>query len=200
MRRVPVIPTLIVALAVAVMIALGLWQLLDRRPKKEAFLRQLATNPTRPPIAWPREPDDTLLFRRTGATCLPPIATRLAGAGSRGYRIIATCATGVEGPGLDVQLGTTRDPNATVAWGGGAVSGFISHKPDGRSVIASLFDRRSPGFMIIADRPAAGLAPNAPADVDSVPNSHLAYAGQWFAFAGIAAVIYGLALRRRRRG
>jgi len=35
-RRFPVLPTLLVALAVAAMIALGLWQLLDRLPKKEA--------------------------------------------------------------------------------------------------------------------------------------------------------------------
>jgi surfeit locus 1 family protein len=32
-----------------------------------------------------------------------------------------------------------------------------------------------------------------------VPNNHLAYAVQWFLFAGVAAVIYALALRRRTR-
>ena len=32
-RRIPVVPTIVVALAVAAMIALGLWQLLDRLPK-----------------------------------------------------------------------------------------------------------------------------------------------------------------------
>lgn len=204
MKRIPVIPTIVVALAVAVMIALGLWQLLDRRPKKEAFLRQLATNPAQPPIAWPRQPDDTLLFRRTGALCREPVSTRIAGAGSRGYRIIATCrpeieGSGIEGPGLQVQLGTTRDPNATVAWRGGAVTGYISRQPDTRSIIAALFDRTPTGFMIVADRAPAGLTANAPANIDSVPNSHLAYAGQWFAFAAIASVIYTLALRRRVR-
>ncbi|MCE3544054.1 SURF1 family protein, partial [Escherichia coli] len=63
----PLSPTMIVALAVAAMIGLGLWQLLDRWPKKEAYLAQLAQNPARPPIAFPRLPDDTLLFRRTSA-------------------------------------------------------------------------------------------------------------------------------------
>ena len=36
-------------------------------------------------------------------------------------------------------------------------------------------------------------------DPGDLPNNHLAYAGQWFLFALAAAVIYVLALRRRRR-
>jgi len=34
--------------------------------------------------------------------------------------------------------------------------------------------------------------------VGDIPNNHLAYAVQWFLFAGIAGVIYALALKRRR--
>ena len=109
-RRFPVLPTLLVALAVAAMIALGLWQLLDRLPKKEAFLAQLAANPARPPMAFPSLPDETLLFRRATGVCLEPTAIRLAGAGKAGFRVIADCRTGAEGPGMIVQLGTTRDP------------------------------------------------------------------------------------------
>ena len=36
-------------------------------------------------------------------------------------------------------------------------------------------------------------------DLASVPNNHFAYAIQWFLFAGIALLIYGLALRKRLR-
>ena len=197
MRRVPIVPTIVVAVAVAAMIALGLWQLVDRLPKKEAFLAQLAANPARPPIAFPRTPDDRLLFRRTSGVCLQPVSIKLAGAGASGYRAIARCRTGAEGPGMIVQLGTTRDPNAKVAWAGGPVAGFISHAPDGRSLIGSLFDRRPQDMLLVAATPPAGLAPNGRPDIASVPNNHLAYGVQWFLFAGIASVIYVLAVVRR---
>jgi cytochrome oxidase assembly protein ShyY1 len=36
-----------------------------------------------------------------------------------------------------------------------------------------------------------------PPNPEDVPNNHLSYAVQWFAFAGIAAGIYLLAVRRR---
>jgi len=193
MRRPPLLPTLVVGLAVAAMIALGLWQLLDRLPRKEAFLAQLAANPARPPVAFPRKADERLLFRRSGATCAPPVAVRLAGAGAAGYRAIATCRDG-----MTVQLGTTRDPKARVRWAGGAVAGRIGQAPDGRSLIGSLVDHAPPKPMLIAAPPLAGLSPNAVPTADTIPNNHLAYAGQWFFFAGVAATIYVLALRRRR--
>ncbi len=203
-RRIPVIPTILVTLAIAAMIGLGLWQLLDRLPKKEAFLAQLAANPAKPPMAFPRIPDETLLFRRASGLCLQPTAIKLAGAGKSGFRAIAECRTGAEGPGMIVQLGTTRDPMAKIAWTGGEVSGYISHAPDGRSLIGSLFDHTPQRLMLVADTPPSnitgpGLNPNGKPDIASVPNNHLAYAGQWFFFAAIAAIIYTLALRRRPR-
>jgi surfeit locus 1 family protein len=197
--QIPLIPTILVTLAIAAMIALGLWQLLDRLPKKEAFLVQLAANPAKPPMAFPRIPDETLLFRRASGLCLQPTEIKLAGAGKSGFRAIAECRTGAEGPGMIVQLGTTRDPMAKIVWTGGAVSGFISHAPDGRSLIRSLFDHSPQRLMLVVDKPLAGLNPNGQPDIASVPNNHLAYAGQWFFFAAIAAIIYTLALRRRPR-
>jgi surfeit locus 1 family protein len=192
-RRLPVLPTLLVGIAVAAMIALGLWQLLDRRPRKLAFLEQLAGNPTLPPVAFPRTPDERLLFRRSTATCPAPVAVRLAGAGAAGFRAIATCAGG-----LTVQLGTTRDPKARVNWAGGTATGYIGHAPDGRSLIGAALHPQPPQPMLIATPPLAGLDANAPPDVESVPNNHLAYGMQWFFFAGVATVIYLLAVRRRR--
>lgn len=192
-RRIPIIPTVVVALAVAAMIALGLWQLLDRLPKKEAFLAQLAGNPTKPAVDFPRSIDDRLLFRHSSIDCRDPRDQQLAGAGGAGYRVIVRCAGGVA-----VQLGTTRDPKASVAWLGGRIDGYISHAPDSRALIATLFDHRPQEMMLIAAAPPAGLAANRPPDLSAIPNSHLAYAGQWFFFAVIASVIYALALRRRR--
>ena len=196
--KLPLWPTVVVGLAVAAMIGLGLWQLLDRLPEKEAYLAQLARNPARPEMAFPRVADDSVVFRRARATCLEPVSIDRAGAGKAGYRLIATCRTGIEGPGLLVQLGTTRDPNGTTAWKGGEVAGYISHAPDSRPLLATLFDRAPKPLMLVADTPPPGLAANERPNLDAVPNNHLAYAVQWFFFAGVAALIYLLALRRRR--
>jgi surfeit locus 1 family protein len=197
-KRIPIVPTIVVALAIAAMVALGLWQLLERRPQKEAFLAQLAANPTRPAIAFPRLPDESLLFRRTSAFCLEPVSITRAGAGAAGYRVIALCRTGAEGPGLRVQIGTTRDPVGKVAWGGGRVSGWVAHAPDARPLIATVTQPNAVReLMLVADRPAAGLSRNAPPSIESIPNNHLAYAVQWFLFAAVAAIIYVVALRRR---
>ncbi|ATY33277.1 SURF1 family cytochrome oxidase biogenesis protein [Sphingomonas psychrotolerans] len=199
-RRVPLIPTVVVALAVAAMIGLGLWQLVIRKPQKEAALAQLAANPGKPEIAFPRLPDDRLLFRKASGYCVQPVSSRLTGAGSAGFRFIVECRTGGgEGPGMLVQLGTTRDPMAKPVWKGGAVRGTISHAPDGRSMLASLFDRAPKRLLLVADTPAPGLVPNAAPDLSSVPNNHLAYGVQWFLFAAVASVIYILALRWRGR-
>lgn len=193
MRRLPLLPTLLVGLAVAIMIALGFWQL-QRLGEKEAFIARVAANPVRPPVAFPDRPDEALLFRRSTITCRPPLALTRAGAGAAGYRVIAACADGRR-----VQLGTTRDPMTLPTWEGGSVTGWIGHAPDTSPLIASLFSPRVPALMLVADRPRAGLAANRPPDPATILNSHLAYAGQWFFFAAIAAIIYALALRRRVR-
>ncbi|KRC80987.1 SURF1 family cytochrome oxidase biogenesis protein [Sphingomonas sp. Root241] len=199
-RRIPLIPTAIVALAVAAMIGLGLWQLLIRKPQKEAALAQLAANPALPEIAFPRLPDDKLLFRRAHGFCVEPVSGKLTGAGNAGFRFIVECRTGGgEGPGMLVQLGTTRDPMAKPVWKGGEVRGTISHAPDGRSMLGALFDRTPKGLLLVADTPAPSLAPNGTPDLSSVPNNHLAYGVQWFLFALVATVIYVLALRWRGR-
>ena len=198
MKRIPIVSTIVVVLAVAAMIGLGLWQLLDRAPKKEAYIAQLAANPAKPPIAFPEFPDETLLFRRASGRCVEPVGQRLASAGAAGFRLIVECRTGAEGPGMIVQLGTTPDPKFKGRWPGGPVSGFISHAPDSRSLIGSLFDRTPQRLMLVADTPALGLGANGKPDLSSVPNNHLSYAVQWFFFAAIAAVIYVLAVRRRR--
>jgi surfeit locus 1 family protein len=200
MKRLPIIPTILVALAVAAMIGLGIWQL-QRRTEKLAALAVLAANPSKPMIAMPVPAiGDDLLFRRAGAMCLQPISFSTEGAGNAGYRIIAHCKTGAEGPGFVVQIGTTRDVDYKPAWTGGPVTGLISHAPSHEPLIAGLFAKASPKpLLLVADTPAPGLTANGMPSIESIPNNHLAYAVQWFAFAVIALVIYGLALRRRAR-
>ena len=136
-RRLPLIPTIVVAAAVAVMIGLGVWQL-QRAGWKERLLARYARAETLPPIAWPTVPlkaDERPLFRHATGVCLRPIGRRaVAGenrAGESGYAHIIDCATGAEGPGMSVEVGWSRNPNAPVNWAGGPVSGIIV--PDRRS-------------------------------------------------------------------
>jgi cytochrome oxidase assembly protein ShyY1 len=203
-RRLPVVPTILVALAVALMIWLGVWQI-HRLHWKEALLARYAANQHLPTIALPiGSTDDALLFRHATAFCLKPVSwSSEAGRDARGrvgWRQIAHCATGAEGPGFMVQMGIATDPDTRPSWKGGAVSGFITHAPDHAPLIAMALGKGPPDpLMLVADTPAPGLAANAGPDLSTIPNNHLSYAVQWFLFAIVAVVIYGLALRKRWR-
>lgn len=203
MKRLPVVATLFVALAVAAMIGLGVWQL-QRATWKEALIAAYVGNPARPPIAYPRfgpVPAEAM-FRRSSAVCLSVAGWRVeagrSGDGRSGYRHIAECRTGAEGPGLLADMGVATDPKFRPAWTGGPVTGTITTEPDHTSLIARLLGSASilrP--MLVADAPAPGLSASARPSVDSITNNHRGYAVQWFVFAAVAAVIYALALRRR---
>ena len=203
MLRFPLVPTLIVGLAVAAMIGLGAWQL-QRAQWKETLIAEYRGNPARSPIAFPAlgpVPSDAM-FRRSAATCLSVAGWRVeagrTASGRSGYRHIAECRTGAEGPGLLVDLGVDSDPASKPRWTGGPVSGLITTEPDHTSLVARLFGSATVlRPMLVADRPAPGLTASAPPSVDAVTNNHRAYAVQWFVFAAVAALIYGLALKRR---
>lgn len=205
MTRFPVISTLIVALACAAMIGLGLWQL-DRRTEKAALIAIYRANLQKPATVFPRHGPvaDTLLFRKSASFCLKVVnwhteIGRTASGGS-GYRWIAQCSTGAEGPGVLLDMGVTRNPTQKPSWPGGAVTGIITTEPSHQSLFSRIGG--TPQIlrpMLVSDTPAPGLDASAPPAPDDVPNNHLAYAVQWFLFAGVAAIIYALALRRRRR-
>jgi surfeit locus 1 family protein len=193
-RRVPIIPTIIVAAAVALMIGLGVWQL-QRAKWKEGLLQRYAAAEQLPPIIWPTVPlksQELPLFRHATGVCLKPVGRRaIAGenrAGEPGYVQIVYCRTGAEGPGMAVELGWSKDPNAKIAWPGGPVSGII------------VPDRRARMRLIAATAPA-GLEPSRTPDVSSAspitPTIHRGYAATWFALAAAALIIYGLAVRKR---
>lgn len=200
--KLPLFPTILVGLAVAAMIGLGIWQF-DRRGEKAVQLARLSANRDQPAMTFPNPPvGDEHLFRRAGLMCLEVAGwTEQAGrdaSGKSGWRHLADCRTGAEGMSVKVDLGVSSAPGVTPAWKGGPVTGIITHAPDSTPLLASLFGKRPPrNLMLVADAPAPGLSASAPPDPSSVPNNHLAYAVQWFLFAGIAVVIYLLALRRR---
>ena len=119
-RRLPIIPTIVVLAAVAVMIGLGIWQL-QRARWKEGLIHRYAEAERLPPITFPTEPlrDNQLpLFRNATGVCLRIVGQRaVAGenrGGEPGYAHIVDCATGAEGPGMSVEVGWSKDPNAKV--------------------------------------------------------------------------------------
>jgi surfeit locus 1 family protein len=191
-RRLPIIPTIVVAAAVAAMIGLGIWQI-QRAKWKEGLLAQYANADRQPPIVWPTVPlrhDQLPLFRHATGVCLRVVGQRaVAGenrAGEPGYAHIIDCATGVEGPGMSVEVGWSKNPNARVNWAGGPVSGVIA--PDRRTAM-----------RLVAGSAPPGLELSAPPSLSAIPNNHRFYAVQWFAFAAIALLIYALAVRKRRK-
>ncbi|WP_176484598.1 SURF1 family protein [Sphingomonas spermidinifaciens] len=197
-RRVPVLATLVVVLAAAAMVGLGLWQL-QRREAKHALLASFARNAALPERALALPTPDETLFSRVTATCTAPTPpTRSAGrssGGASGYRFLVTCREG-----FVVDLGVASDPRLTPVWTGGFVRGILTRAPDATSFLERLFGARPELKPMIV--PATALAPGLSAsrapDPASVPDNHLAYAVQWFAFAGLALVIYAFALHRRR--
>lgn len=182
--------TLVVAVAVATMVALGFWQL-GRRLEKQAQVERYAQAQARSSdVAWPGRPGqyDKALYRHSRIDCLSvagidPVAGRSA-EGETGWAHVARCRL-ADRSTANVALGWSRDPRSP-AWDGGEVGGFIG--PYGRSV------------KLVAAPPQAGLAQLAAPDPRDVPNNHLSYAVQWFLFALTALVVYVLALRRKWRG
>ncbi len=191
-RRLPIIPTIIVLAVVSACVAAGVWNL--RRAKvHEAQIRSFALATRLPPVSFPTAPkrDEQLPFYRyaTG-NCLHPVGRRTTvgenKAGDPGFAIIIDCATGAEGPGMSVQVGWSKNPNATTPWKGGVVSGVIV--PD-----------KATRLRLVAATPAPGLEPNGPVKpaVSVPPAQNRGYALQFFSFAAIALIIYALAVRKR---
>lgn len=191
-RRWPLVPTIIVAAAVATMIGLGIWQL-QRRDDKLALLETLRAAQGMPPIAWPNAPSSAPLplYRTATGNCLSVADFRTAAGQNRGgdpgFLVIANCRVGAEGPGMAVELGWSKNPNAGRDYKGGLVTGVIA--PD-----------RLSRMRLVAAEPGPGLMASAVPSPDTIPNNHLSYAIQWFLFAAAAALIYVLALRLRQRG
>ena len=189
-RRVPILPTLLVAAAVGVMVWLGFWQL-DRLGEKEAALARYNRSLTMSSEApWPKSAAERemALYRHSHLACAKVTAVdQRAGhsqSGETGWAHIAHCVL-PDGSAADVALGWSTDPR-TVTWQGGEVTGFVG--PSGKSDV-----------RLVAAPPQAGLTQLAAPDPRDVPNNHLSYAVQWFLFAATALVIYALALRKRWR-
>ena len=176
------------------MVWLGVWQL-QRARWKEGYSRvtpmprSFRRSPSRP---LPIHTDQLPLFRYATGLCLRSAGSarspvRIA-EGEPGYVHIVQCATGAEGPGMSVEVGWSKDPNAKVNWPGGLVSGII------------VPDRVSRIRLVAASAPP-GLEPSKTPDVSTAsaitPAGHRGYAATWFALAVVALAVYGVAVRKR---
>ncbi len=117
-RRLPIIPTIVVLAAVALLMRLGFWQI-SQAHKKERLLTQYAQAENLPPIAFPTTavPDAQLpLYRHATGMCQRVVSQRAqAGenaAGEPGYVHIVDCARGSTPP-LSVELGWSKYPIAS---------------------------------------------------------------------------------------
>jgi len=190
-RVIPIIGTLLVLAAVAIMVALGIWQL-QRAEWKDGLLATYAAAADQPAIAYPMvsTDDDPPYFRSSSVNCLEVVSWRSTSgrnvSGQSGWAHIAQCKTGGgEGPGAQIVAGWSTTPDNPEGEGG-TVDGIIA--PDTQNII-----------RLVATEPVAGLQQSQPPSIDDIPNNHMAYAVQWFLFAGIALIIYLLALRGRNK-
>ena len=201
-RRIPLVSTIVVLLAALLMVRLGVWQL-HRRDEKEALLARYAANQAKPPLSFAAlfPVRDDALYRRTSAYCLSVTGGRASAGrardGTSGFRHIAACRTGAEGPGIAVDVGISQSPDPP-RWTGGPVRGRLTWVPMAAPLVMRLFAAPpAPSPMIVSEAAAPDLAPSQQPDSATIPNNHLSYAVQWFIFAALALVIYGILLWRR---
>lgn len=190
-KRIPIIPTILVLIAVGVMVRLGFWQI-DRMHQKADLLARYTAAETLSADVSPSQfggDRDAFLYRHTAFAC-NDVSTRsaIAGLSAKGesgiaHTVLCQAATGGAQIPVTVTLGWSSNP-APPDWSGGQVSGLVA--PMGKT-----------GVRVVADPPLAGLQPNARPDPKDLPNNHWSYAIQWFLFAATALVIYALALRKR---
>lgn len=194
MIRLPLIPTLIVALAVAAMFGLGVWQL-GRAEEKAQLLEALEGGRDLPPADLD-DPEGPLSYRRASIACRaeevrPEVRAGQSVDGVSGYSYRVPCRPGAAGlPGrIVVDIGWAKRPDlldrVTLV---GQISGRLG-----------MVGEEGPVTFTAAE-PVPPLEPSAPPSPDRIPNNHLFYAMQWFFFALAALVIYVLALLRRNRG
>jgi surfeit locus 1 family protein len=206
MRRIPVIATLVVGLAVAAMISLGLWQI-RRAHWKEGLLASYQAAAGAPALdGIPKGANvDTLAFRRAHLFCtvttLPTQLGGASGAGAPGFRNMVGC-----------RLTDGRVIMADIGWS--AINAKPAFPAIGERIEASgrlipdepladrLFPKGQAGLLtvlIVMDSPAVGFQPSIAPSIADIPNNHRAYAAQWFLFAATALIIFLLAVRRRDR-
>jgi len=197
MRRLPLIPTIIVAAAVATMIGLGVWQL-QRAQWKQRLLADLDRAATLhavdlDPLLEGEGPLPPLAFRRALVSCradnvAPQVRTGRSARDAVGQVYLIPCRPGAEGLAGRLVINAGWAPRFDAASRlslGGIVAGRLGAVGEDGPI------------TLTAAAAVPPLAPSQPTRIENIPNNHRLYAFQWFFFAAAAAFIYLLALRRR---
>jgi surfeit locus 1 family protein len=198
-KRPSILALSVLLLAVGTMIALGVWQLHRRAWKEEMLARFTAAERVVAPLSVTGAalPDEAA-YRRVLWTCPQASPDQVVGGrnaqGRSGWAHVVLCThrVGEAVTLVPVVIGWSFAVTP-VQWAGGPLSGVAVPGPKSGVVLP----HGALDWHIVADPPQAGLIANARPDPREIPNNHLSYAIQWFAFAATAVVIFGLALRRR---
>jgi surfeit locus 1 family protein len=186
-RGFPILPTIMVAIALPVLLGFGIWQL-QRAQWKEALLADLARNSAAPLLDLGEGPiPETAQFRlvRLALDCPGGKATLRAGRnldGQSGYSALTGCTAGTTAVTRD----TGWSPRPTA----------FTLPPVSASFEGRLVKGEADSWLLVQAQADPPLVPSAPPGLETISNNHLSYAVQWFSFAAILAIIYGLWLRR----
>lgn len=205
MRRLPILPTLVVAAAIAAMIALAFWQI-RRAHWKDALLASYAQGAKAAELyGLPTDmPAEQLAFRRAHVLCqIATGPTELGGAdrsGRTGFRNIVGC-TLIDGRTIMADLGWSAiGAKPALPAIGQRIEASGQLIPDDVLANRVIGSRpRAIPLLLVLETGAPGLSPSVPPSIDMIPNNHRSYAVQWFLFAAVALTIYLLALRKRNR-
>lgn len=186
-RGFPLLPTLMVAVAVPTLAGFGAWQL-KRAHWKDALLAEYAVNMAAPLADLgdgPVPAGSQFKLVRLFVTCPAGLSEERAGRnleGSTGYSHRVPCTAG--GAPLILDAGWSARPDSLNL-------PAIAAGQEGR-----LVEDAAGGWILVARKAVPPLEASAPPSLETIPNNHLSYAVQWFSFATILAVIYGIWLRR----
>lgn len=204
MKRLPLIPTLMTAVALAILISLGVWQL-QRAVWKRDLIATLNAAASLPPVS-PAEfrsammGDISVQYRRADLPCTPgtglpyDIKGGASAKGDSGFLVLVSCRPNNRPPDIVAVAGWSRRADAgrqpvTVDT---VFRGIVIERPYGDAP-------GRPRFMLIPDTAVPPLVPSRLPTPGDLPDNHLSYAGQWFGLAGVLAVIYAIWMRRRWR-
>jgi len=178
-------PTVLTLVALAILVGLGAWQL-QRRAWKRTMLAELAAAAHQPEIAFAGGDEPGLAFRRARVACTVRDAVPEQGAGTSlaghaGFSHRVRCRQNVL---VDLGWSPRLSPATALTFDRTFHGVLVDRSTPTR--------RASPRYVLIATDPVSPLAPSAPPTAASIPDNHLAYAVQWFAFAGVLLAIYAL--------
>lgn len=205
MRRIPVIPTVMTLVMLAILVSLGVWQL-QRRDWKAGLIAEAKAAQSLPPL----EPQDyfkamageaSVQYRRAELPCTPgevlpyDIRGGSSAGGTSGYYVLVSCRPNNRPPDIVAVAGWTQRPDAArvPVVVDTLFQGTIIEHPYGKA-------EGRPQFMLIAENPVPPLGKPRLPTPDDLPDNHFSYAMQWFGLAAVLAVIYAIWLRRRMAG